>query len=64
MRKTFFSVLITIVVVWLIHGMFLIKISKLEMAINTDRKTLEAIEKDLDKGFDYRKITVTGLEEI
>ena len=22
------------------------------------------IEKDLDKGFDYRKITVTGLEEI
>ena len=49
MRKTFFSVLITIVVVWLIHGMFLIKISKLEMAINTDRKTLEAIEKDLDK---------------
>lgn len=49
MRKTFFSVLIIIVIVWLIHGMFLIKISKLEMTINTDRKILETVEKDLDK---------------
>lgn len=49
MRKTFFSVLITIVIVWLIHGMFLIKISKFEIAINADRKTLETVEKDLDK---------------
>ncbi len=29
--------------------MFLIKISKLEIAINADRKTLETVEKDLDK---------------
>ncbi len=49
MRKAFFSVLITVVIVWLIHGMLLIKISKLEMAINIDRKALETIEKDLDK---------------
>lgn len=49
MRKTFLSVLITIVVIWLVHGMFLIKISKLEIAINADRKALETVEKDLNK---------------
>lgn len=48
MKKTLLGVLITVVLVWLIHGMLLIKISKLEIAINNNKRELETVEKELN----------------
>ena len=48
MKKTLLSVLISVVLIWLIHGMLLIKLSKLEIAISKDKRELEAVEKELN----------------
>lgn len=49
MKKTFFFVFLIIISVWIIHGSFLIKISKLEQSINKDKKELEIVEKELNR---------------
>ena len=46
------------------QGICLIEWAKLIEEILPENLIKVTIEKDLDKGFDYRKITVTGLEEI
>ena len=46
------------------QGICLIEWANLIEEILPEHYTEIRIEKDLDKGFDYRKITVTGLEEI
>lgn len=38
-----------IILVWIVHGSLLIKISKLEQAINKDKKELEIVEKELNR---------------
>ncbi|MDO4588767.1 MAG: hypothetical protein Q4B33_02810 [Fusobacterium sp.] len=49
MKKTFIFVFFTIIVIWLIHGSLLIRISKLEQSITKDKKELENVEKELNK---------------
>ena len=49
MKKTFFFVFFIIILVWIIHGSLLIKISKLEQSINKDKKELEIVEKELNR---------------
>ena len=46
------------------QGICLIEWANLIEEILPENLIKVTIEKDLDKGFDYRKITVTGLEEI
>lgn len=49
MKKTFFFVFFIIILVWIVHGSLLIRISKLEQSINKDKKELEIVEKELNK---------------
>lgn len=49
MKKTFLFVFFIIILVWIIHGSLLIKISKLEQSINKDKKELEIVEKELNR---------------
>lgn len=49
MKKTFLFVFFIIILVWIVHGSLLIKISKLEQAINKDKKELEIVEKELNR---------------
>ena len=49
MKKTFFFVFFIIILVWIVHGSLLIKISKLEQSINKDKKELEIVEKELNR---------------
>ena len=45
------------------EGVCLIEWSELIQEILPDEVITITIEKDLDKGFDYRKITIDGTEE-
>lgn len=49
MKKTFLFVFFIIILIWIIHGSLLIKISKLEQSINKDKKELEIVEKELNR---------------
>ena len=49
MKKTFFFVFFIIILVWIVHGSLLIRISKLEQSINKDKKELEIVEKELNR---------------
>ena len=49
MKKTFLFVFFIIILVWIIHGSLLIRISKLEQSINKDKKELEIVEKELNR---------------
>ena len=49
MKKTFFFVFFIIILVWVVHGSLLIRISKLEQSINKDKKELEIVEKELNR---------------
>lgn len=49
MKKIFLFVFFIIILVWIIHGSLLIKISKLEQSINKDKKELEIVEKELNR---------------
>lgn len=46
------------------EGVSLIEWSNLIEEILPDKKVEIVIEKDLEKGFDYRKIMITGLEKV
>jgi NhaP-type Na+/H+ and K+/H+ antiporter len=48
-KKTFFFVFFIIILVWIVHGSLLIRISKLEQSINKDKKELEIVEKELNR---------------
>lgn len=49
MKKTFFFIFFIIILVWIVHGSLLIRISKLEQSINKDKKELEIVEKELNR---------------
>lgn len=49
MKKTFLFVFFIIILVWIVHGSLLIRISKLEQSINKDKKELEIVEKELNR---------------
>lgn len=49
MKKGFIFIFFIVVLVWLIHGSLLIRISKLEQSIAKDKKELEIVEKELNR---------------
>lgn len=48
MKTNIVVTLVIVIIVWLIHGMLLVRISRLEIAINNEKKELELVEKDLN----------------
>ena len=55
--------LIGILSIWILHGTLLIKVSKIELRINEDKKILDELQKELSKKeIEYN--TVMDLEKI